>query len=221
MYKIKMNVKGCKDITELKDFIRRNNINLILFAETHGYLKEILVQREVIKHVKPDFYLYEMLEESKISNDKDAKKLLDKSDREEFSFISTYGDLKPTIKLARSFNLPIVGCDIKNMCVKTKNWINEKYSKNYWNTITKKRETGQAKVINRYVKRGLVFASLGAYHLRKDSIVLKGLKQRKFIIVHPLFEGKEKFLIPRDQKRSNVSFGIKLVQKDQHSKRFI
>jgi len=213
MYKIRVNIRGCKKIEELAEFVRSNNIRLILFAETHGFLNETQIQKKIIQSVNPDFFLYEMLEESKILSAQDVKKLLNKPDKKDFSFISTYGDLKPTIRLARSFDLPIIGCDIKDMCVKTKNWINEKYSKDYWSKVIKKREKRQAKIINQYVKRGLVFVSVGAYHLRKESMVIKDLNENKFIIIFPLFNGKEKFIIPRNQEKQRVSFGIKLMRK--------
>lgn len=213
MYKIRVNIKNCKDIKELSDFIERNNIKLILFAETHGYLKEISIQSKIIHNSKPRYFLYEMLEESRILNNEDAKKFLDKKNNGDFSFISSYTDLIPTIRLARKFNLPLIGCDIKNMCCKSKNWINERYPKAYWSKITKKREMQQAKIINHYTPKGLVFVSLGAYHLRKNSITLRKLNEKKFLIVYPLFDGKKNFLIPHDQRRFNVSFSVKLMKK--------
>lgn len=213
MYKINVNIRGCKDIKRLADFIRVHNVRLILFAETHGFLKELPIQKEIMKRTNPDFFLYEMLEESKILNAEDAKHFLDKPDKEDFSFISNYGDLKPTIILARSFDLPIIGCDIKNMCCTSKNWINEKFPKGHWKKVTQKRELRQSNVINQYTRKGLVFASLGAYHLRKGSTTIKHLKDKRFIVVHPLFDGKEKFLIPRDQEKLRISFGVKLINR--------
>ena len=50
-----------------------------------------------------------MLEESKILNDQDSTRFLGRPDKDDFSFISAYGDLKPTIRLARSFDLTIAG----------------------------------------------------------------------------------------------------------------
>ena len=115
MYKIKVKIKGCKNINNLREFIRVNNIKIVLFGEYHGFLNQIQIQRKIIQNVQPDFFLYEMLEEKKILNEKDAKKFLSKLDNKDFSVISTYGQLKPIIRLARSFDLSIIGCDIKNI----------------------------------------------------------------------------------------------------------
>lgn len=213
MYRIEVKVPGCKSLEQVSDFIRDNRIKLVLFAETHGYLAELPVQRRVIRTIRPDFFLYEMLEESKITSQRDAQRFLGRSDSADFSFISTYGDLKPTVRLARESGLPLIGCDIRNMCCTSKNWINEKFPKSHWDKVTKARETRQSKIINEYTKRGVVFASLGAYHLRKNSITLENLKENRFVLVHPFFNGKPRFLIPRDQSKFNVSFGIKLVRR--------
>lgn len=213
MYNIKLKIKGCSDVNSLGKFIRSKDIRLVLFAETHGFLNEAPIQKKIIQSINPNFFLYEMLEESKILNARDVKRFLNKNNKEDFSFISTYGDLKTTIRIARKFNLPIIGCDIKNMCCKSKNWRNEKFSQIDAKNLTNKREERQSKIINQYTSKGLVFASLGAYHLRKGSTTIKNLSEKSFIVVSPLFDGKEKFLIPKDQKKLNVSFKIKLVKR--------
>ncbi len=212
MYTIKVKIRGCKNINSLREFIRSHNIKLILFAETHGDLNELPIQRKIIQNTKPDFFLYEMLEEEEILSGKEAKQFINEPDNKDFSFISTYGQLKPTIKLARSFDLPIIGCDIKNMCCKDKNWINEKFPKGHWKKVTKKRELRQIKVINKYISKGLVFASLGAYHLRKDNLVLSKLRSKKVIVVKPLFNGKEGDRISlKKLKNSEISYIIKEI----------
>ena len=126
MYEIKVKIRELKDINKLGDFMRSHNIKLILFGEYHGFINQIQIQRKIIKNVKPNFFLYEMLEEKKILNDETAKKFLDKPNNKDFSVISTYGQLKPIIKLARSFDLPLIGCDIKNMFCKDKDWMKKK-----------------------------------------------------------------------------------------------
>jgi len=211
MYKIKVKIRGCKNIDSLGELIRSHNIKLVLFGEYHGFLNQILVQRKIIQSVRPDFFLYEMLEEYKVLNEKDAKKFLSKPDSKDFSFISTYGELKPMIRLARNLNLPIIGCDIKNMGV-DKDWREKKFSNKEANRITQKREFRQAKIINKYVSKGLVFALLGDYHLRNNGLVLSKLKEKKVIIVRPLFKWNERFNNPRKFKNYEISYVIKMLQ---------
>jgi len=213
MADIKINIKGCKNIKCLRNFIKFNKIKLILFAETHGFLNEIPIQKKIINNVNPNFFLYEMLEEIKILNRKSAKTFLSKPNNEDFSVISTYGELKPIVRMATNFQLPIIGCDIKNMGFNSKNKLNKEFFRKYGKEIIKKRETRQSKIINDYTSKGLVFASIGAYHLRRNSITIKKLKEKKVIIIHPLFNGKEKFLIPQNQRKTRVSFNIKVTEK--------
>jgi hypothetical protein len=209
MYKIKVKIRGCKNIDSLEEFIRIHNIKLVLFGEYHGFFNQIQVQRKIIQNIHPNFFLYELLEEDKILNDKDAKKFLSKSYAKDFSFVSTYGELKPIIRLARSFDLPIIGCDIKNMYCKNKDWRKKKFSHEEAKMIINKRELQQAKIINQYTAKGLVFALLGDYHLRKNSLVFSKLKEKKAIIVKPLFEWEERFNDPKKFNNSEISYIIK------------
>lgn len=211
MYKLKVNITGCKNIDSLGEFIRVHNIRLVLFGEYHGFFNQIQVQRKIIKNVQPDFFLYEMLEEDKILNDKDAKKFLGKLDSKDFSVISTYGQLKPMIRLARSFNLPVIGCDIKNMCCKDKAWIKKKFSHEEEKRITNKRELRQVKVINKYASKGLVFGLLGAYHLRKNSLVLSKLRHKRAIIIQPLFKWRKRFEDQKKFNNSEISYIVKMI----------
>jgi len=212
MYKLKIKIKGLKRINNLGDFIRAHKINLVLFGEYHGFINQIQIQKEIIKSVKPDFFLYEMLEEKKILNDKDAKKFLDNPNDKDFSVISTYGELKPIIKLARIFNLPVIGCDIKNMSCKDKNWMKKKFSLEKEKIITKKRELRQSKVINEYTSKGLVFALIGDYHTRRNSLVLSKLKEKRFILVRPSFKWTERFNHKKKFDNSEVSYIVKLIR---------
>ena len=206
MYKVK--IRGCKDIEGLGKFIKTNNIKLVLFGEYHGFLNQIQLQRKIIEGIKPDFFLYEMLEEDKILNNKETKKFLSKPDAKDFSFISNYGQLKPIIRLARSFDLPVIGCDIKNMCCKDEDWRKKKVSYKEAGRITNKRELQQSKIVNQYTSKGLVFGLLGAYHLRKNGLVLSKLKNKKAVIIKPTFKWEERFSHPKKFNNSEISYII-------------
>jgi hypothetical protein len=212
MYDIKLKIKECKNISSLKEFVKLNNIKLVLFGEYHGFFKQIQVQREILNRISPDFFLYEMLEDNKILSDKDAKKVLSKPNKKNFSVVSTYGQLKPIIKLARSFNLPIIGCDIKNMGA-DKNWRGKKFSEKEAKFITKKRELQQAKIINQYTSKGLVFALVGEYHLRKNSPIFTKLRVKKAILVRPSFKWKDELSYVENIKKSDIAYSIKLFRK--------
>ncbi|MEK6894466.1 MAG: hypothetical protein AABX10_03305 [Nanoarchaeota archaeon] len=210
MYQIKLAIKDCNDIDNLQEYMRLHNINLVLFGEYHGFINQIDVQKRVIEEVKPNYFLYEMLEWKKILDDKDAKKFLSTSDQDGFSVVSSYGQLKPIIKLCRRFDLPIIGCDLKNMGVNN-GWRKNKFSKEKADKITKRRELQQAKVINQYVSKGLTFALLGDYHLRKNSFLWQKLKEKKFIVIRPGFKWEERFNDKKKFKDSEISYNIQTI----------
>jgi hypothetical protein len=216
MYPIKVKIRGCSNLSELKDFIKLKKIKLVLFAETHGFLKENIIQKKILKEINPEFFLYELLEENELLNNIDARKFLNKSSNKDFSVISTYGELKPTIKLASDLHLPIIGCDIKNMCRKNKDFLKitnlSSNQKRIEDKILKRRELHQSKIITKYVSKGLVFASLGVYHLRKNSFFLKSLKEKEIIIVKPLFNGRDELGVPANFLEHTVSYVVKLVK---------
>jgi len=209
MYNIKLKIRGCKRIGDLGKFIKANNIKLVLFGEYHGFVNQDKVQSKIINAVKPDFFLYELLEEDKIFNDKEAGSFLKRPNRDSFSVVSTYGDLKPIVRLARNFNLPIIGCDIKNMGVRL-NWKKKKFSNEEKIKITKRREYRQFSVLNKYSSRGLVFGLFGVSHLRRRGLILSKLKG-KGIVINPLFKWNERFNNSKRFKDSEISYVVKLI----------
>ncbi len=212
MYKVELKIKRCKSINELGEFIRDNNIKLVLFGEYHGFVKQIQVQRKILEKTLPKFFLYEMLEENIILNDNGAQKFLSKPNNKDFSSVSTYGQLKPIINLARSFNLSIIGCDIKNMGV-GKNWRENRFSDKEARNVTRKRELRQAQIINGYASKGLVFALLGDYHLRKSSLIFSKLRAKKAILVKPSFKWKDRLNNAKNFNESEISYIVKLYKK--------
>ena len=107
----------------LKQILSGEDINLIIFGETHGFLEDGIIQKKVIEIFKPNLFVYEMLEESKLKTSDEQDLFLNEPDSKEFSVISTYGELKPTIRIARKYNIPIIGNDIKNMCRDNKDFL--------------------------------------------------------------------------------------------------
>lgn len=185
------------NLENVKDYIAKHNIRSIFFAETHGLIPEIEAQEKIISKTNPKLFLYELLEEEKIISEEDYQKFLSKPDEDDFSIISKFKDLKPTVILAKKFRLPIVGCDIKNMLREDTKFrdtetITEEDVKNEEN-IMAKREERQLETINRCLnqdKEILLFVSLGAYHLRKESLIRKKVKSN-YLLVRPLFDRKE------------------------------
>lgn len=183
------------DNQNLKKFIESNKIKVILFAETHGFLDELPIQDKIISEVSPKFYLYEMLEEEELINKEKQLSFLSEKDEKDFSIISKFGELKKVIRLALKYNLKLVGCDIKNMCRKDKDFLKQKTLTSEEikeEEILRKRELHQKEIIEKCSIKSdkPVFVSLGAYHLRKDSPLML---LDNFIIIVPLFDGEQIF----------------------------
>ncbi len=196
MYPIKIELDKIKNLEELKDFIDSKKIKLILFGETHSLLNELPIQEEIIKNITFGFYLYELLEEEKIIDKNKAEEFLKKPDSEKFSIISTFGELKPIIKLASKFNISVIGCDIKNMLRKDRSFLEktnltQKEMENE-EKIMEQRERKQFEVVNEYLSKSdePLFVSIGLYHIRKNSYLIKNLKEN-FLICYPLTKGNK------------------------------
>lgn len=212
MYPTKIELNNCKVLPDLKEFMKSSGVRLIIFGETHGMIDELPVQKEILKNTSPEFYLYELLEETTVDDDNE-KEFLGKPDEKDFSIISKFGELKPTIRLVRKFNLSVIGCDVKNMFREDKSFrekidLTEEEIR-LEEEIMEKREMQQKKVIEDYLSKsaGPVFASLGLYHIRKDSFLIKNLKEN-FLIVYPVTEKGEKLWEIEDFDPEKISYVV-------------
>lgn len=188
IYKIDVKIKGCKSLEDVEKFMELNKVKIIFFAETHGILDELIVQDKIISQLKPTCYLYELLEEEKLISKIDFIRFLEKKDSERFSIISSFGELKPTVHIAKKYNLPLIGCDVKDMYRKIKDFSKE-IDKTEEEKIMLKREKKQIEVIkNSLIQYGIpIFVSVGAFHLRKDSPLFKEIELNR-VIVYPLID---------------------------------
>ena len=199
---------------KLKQILKEKDINLIIFGETHGFLEDNKYQEEIINLFKPNIFLYEMLEETSLKTKEQIDSFLLNEDSRDFSVISTFGELKNTIKLAKKHNLPIEGIDIKNMLRKDKSFLTaielSDEEIKIEEEILKKREEKQNQKILSHLKEGeRIFVSVGAYHLRDES-PLVNIKSN-YLIIYPIYNGEQIFEPPTDFKKENVSFEVKEI----------
>src|SRR3989344_1864651 len=197
---------------ELSDFIVKG-FRLFLFGETHGFVNDSEVQEKLLAHIKPNIFIYELLEDKKITTINKFNEYLSKPDSEQFSVISTFGEIKPTISLAKKYCKSMVGCDIKNMCRKDNSFLNETNLSNkkeiFESKLLKKREIHQAKIINKTLnkEKGIIFVSIGAYHLRRESHLFNTIKD-KFVICYPTINGIQKFEPQKGMEEGDIEFII-------------
>lgn len=164
-------------------------MSIILFGDTHGLLNEIPKIKELIKTHNPELILYELLEETTLATMEEIDNFLKNYPENNFSLISKYGELFPVIKLAKKYDIPIVGCDYKDMLredTKFRELDAKKINLKNEERIMKKREARQLTIIKKHAHKKLLVL-VGAYHLRTDS-VLRNLKAN---IITPRVNGKE------------------------------
>ncbi len=199
-------------IDPLFDFnsIKRER-NIIIFGETHGFVKdEVKHIKYLVKLFEPKLILYELLENKKLLILRDIDKFLSNSDNKEFSLISKYGELRDVITIAKKNNIPIIGCDLKNMGRKNKFLIDKELSKKELKEekeILDKRESHQIKIIkNQLNNYKNIFVILGAWHIRKGSQIIKNFKNG--IVVFPTYNESSNFS-PKDIKNfSKVVYNL-------------
>jgi len=211
---IKFNLQNVHNLDNLKEFIDGDKINLVLFSETHGFLKEISIQEKILEKIDFGYFLYELLEDKKIVLPEEFKNYLNADDKDSFSIISKYGEIKPTIFLAKKLGMPIIGCDLKNTGRDNtnfrtkKDWSKEDLEKE--KILFKKRELKQKKIIDKYLEKGKVFASIGVYHLRPKSFLMKSIRNYHFIIIYPKLKGGKIFGRSMNFEKEEVFFEVKL-----------
>ena len=158
------------------------NRRIVFFAETHGLIEEVSMQKKIIEMIHPELFLYELLEEEEVI---DYDDFLSKPNEEQFSIISTCGDLKKTVRLAKEYGIKIKGCDIKDMCRKDTEFLKKTEFDEEEKEIMQKREKHQNKEIKKALEESdtPILISLGYFHLRKESPTLEGLED--FAIIYP------------------------------------
>lgn len=201
-------------IDKLKQILKEKNIKLIIFGETHGFLEDNKFQEEIINVFKPNLFLYEMLEETSLDTKEQIEDFLLKQDSEDFSIISTFGELKNTIDVAKKHNISIRGMDIKNMLRKDKTFLTKfeltEEDVKIEERILKEREEKQKQQILLNLQEGnRVFASTGAYHIRPDSPLLN--LNLNYLVIYPAYNGEQVFEPPVDFKKENVGFEVKEI----------
>ena len=207
MSKLKINISG----NEIKKIIAREEKGLILFGETHGFIDDETKHIEsLIKLFKPDIILYELLETEKLGTEQSKNVFLKNSDNKEFSIISNYGSLKDIVKLVKRYNLPIEGCDLKNMGRSKPITIKPNLTKKELDDeekINNKREKYHLKCIREAMsKYALCFVIIGAYHLRKESPLAKNLGDA--IIAYPTYKGKTEFTPDEIKSQKDIVYVV-------------
>ena len=204
---------------QIKRFVEKDKIRLVLFGDTHGFCDDIQVQTEILKQIRPDFYIHELIENKKYVSERSLKKALlhDKSER--FSIVSSFGELFPIFDICLKYRIPLIGMDMRNMGRKNMDAIfKDKLTKDeaiIENHLQEKRERHQAAIINKYfiTAKAFVLAVAGAYHLRKRSYLLKNIKAKNYLLIYPAFKGEAVFGPKNKMRQKDIYYDLKVCSK--------
>lgn len=190
-------------------------MDFIFIGSTHSFLDDFSKQQEVIKLVNPEFVLNEELEDLKLDTEDKFKEILDKKF---ISDMTSFDGVEKLIVFCFESKINLIGIDFynfgfdKDLQSKIKNQKElTKEEEKTLDEIIKKREEHHLSKILEYkekTKRPIVVI-VGCWHLRKDSLLRKKLKNYK--IIAPLDENGEVLFKPRDKK---IEYG-EIVSNDQ------
>lgn len=145
----------------------------IFFSNSHNYFDDFLIQKYLIEETKPKYVLLESLENNILKNKKDYENFFNKKSE-------NFKEINKLVKFCYKKNIQLIGIDLKNHGFNNnliKKIKEKKFSKKDEKEIIKislKREKHMYKKIKEYKnKEKPILIFIGAYHLRKNSILRK------------------------------------------------
>ncbi|MEX0920909.1 MAG: hypothetical protein WDZ62_01470 [Candidatus Pacearchaeota archaeon] len=180
------------------------NFSFILIGSTHFFLDDFSKQEEVTNSVKPEFVLSEELEDLKLDAEDEFKEILEKRF---ISNMTSFDEVEKLINLCFEKKINLIGIDFPNFGfgkimqnkIKNKEELT-KQEEEELNKIIEKREKYHLSKILEYKKKTKhpIVVILGCWHLRKDSLLRKRLKNYK--IIAPLDENGEVLFEPNNKE---------------------
>ena len=180
------------------------NFSFIFIGSTHSFVDDFSKQEGIINLVKPEFVLSEELENLELDSEDKFKELIKKKS---ISNMTSFDEVEKLVRLCFNKKIKLVGIDFhnfgfdKNLQKKIKNQEElTKEEEELLEKLTKKREKHHLSKILEYkskAKNPLVII-LGCWHLRKDSLLRKRLKNYK--IIAPLDENGEVLFEPSNKE---------------------
>ncbi len=180
------------------------NHTFIFIGSTHSFLDDFSKQEEIIKLVGPEFVLSEELENLNLDTEDKFKEILEKKF---ISDMTSFDEVKRLIIFCSENKIHLIGIDFQNfgfdktLKYKIKNQKElTKEEEEFIERITKKREEHHLSKISEYKEKTTkpLVIILGCWHLRKDSLLRRRLKDYK--IIAPLDENGEVLFEPNNKE---------------------
>lgn len=162
--------------------------SFVILGCTHGFIDDFLKQKELIQLIKPEFVLCEELENLELDSREKFNELFQKK---KISEMTPFGEVERLVRLCFNKGIKLIGIDFKNfgfnnnLRKKIKN--NEELTKSeeeeLKNTLEFREKTHLDKILE-YDKKTFrpIIVILGSWHLRKNSLLRKKLKNCKIIL---------------------------------------
>jgi len=180
------------------------NFSFIFMGSTHSFVDDFSKQEEIIWSVKPEFVLNEELEDLKLDTEDKFKEILEKKF---ISDMTSFDEVEKLIKLCFEKKINLIGIDFhnfgfdKSLQKKIKNQEElTKEEEERLNKIVEEREKHHLSKILEYKSKTKlpIVIILGCWHLRKDSLLRKRLKNYK--IIAPLDKNGEVLFEPSNKE---------------------
>ncbi|MEK6895934.1 MAG: hypothetical protein AABX12_00540 [Nanoarchaeota archaeon] len=179
------------------------DLSFIFIGSTHSFLDDFSKQKEIISIINPEFVLSEELEDLKLERADQFKEILEKKF---ISDMTSFGEVEKLIKLCFEKKIKLIGIDFhnfgfdENLQRKIKNQKElTKEEEEKLNKLVEKREKYHLSKILEYKSKTKlpIIIILGCWHLRKDSLLRKRLKNYK--IIAPIDGSGEILLEPNNK----------------------
>ena len=178
--------------------------SFVFMGSTHSFLDDFLKQSEIKNSVNPEFVLSEELEDFKLDSEEKFKEIFK---RKYISEMTSFNEVEKLLKLCFKKKINLIGIDLHNFGFnkilqnKIKNQKElTKDEEKLLESITKEREEHHLNKILEYKEKTnkSVVIIIGCWHLRKDSLLRKKLKNYK--IIAPLDKNGEVLFEPTNKK---------------------
>jgi len=160
--------------------------NLIFIGDTHGFINDLVKQKEIINSLNPEFVLAEKMEDNILDSESKFDSFLEKK---QVSNLTSFEDVEDLVRLCKD-NIKLIGIDFKNFGfnqtlqdkIKKQGKLTSEEEK-LMQEILEKREKNHLQKIREYSQKTSkpIVIILGSWHLREDSLIMKELKEYKVI----------------------------------------
>ncbi len=180
------------------------SLSFIFIGSTHSFLDDFSKQKEIISLVGPEFVLSEELENLKLDTKEKFEEVLN---TKSISDMTSFEEVEKLITFCYKNKITLIGIDypnfgfdpnLRNKIKNQKEFTKEE--EKVLEELTKRREKYHLSKILEYKLKtnSPMVVIVGCWHLRKDSLLRKRLKNYK--IIAPLDENGEVLFEPTSKK---------------------